>query len=383
MTADAAPNALSDAERLDWLRLIRTENVGPIGFRHLLQRFGSARAALDALPQLARRAGRTRPLKLCPAAEAEREMEALHRLGARLVGRGEPAYPVPLAAIEDAPPLLCVLGDISLLNRRTVAVVGARAASANGRRLAEDIARDLGAAGFAVASGLARGIDAAAHRGSLATGTIAVVAGGIDVVYPPEHDELYRAVAERGAVIAELPVGTVPQARHFPRRNRLISGLSLGVLVVEAALQSGSLITARFALEQGRDVLAVPGSPLDPRCRGTNNLIRQGAHLAESAADVLAAVTAMTQPIHEIANDFHVGSQLSDINYISIENSVHATVEDLLGPDPVAVDELVRQCHVSAAAVRAVLLELELAGRLEHHAGNRVSLLLTNRPHGS
>ena len=383
MTTDAASSTLSDAERLDWLRLIRTENVGPIGFRHLLERFGSAHAALDALPQLARRVGRTRPLKLCPAVAAEREMEALHRFGARLVGRGEPAYPVPLAAIEDAPPLLCVLGDLSLLNRRTIAVVGARAASANGRRLAEDIARDLGAAGFAVASGLARGIDAAAHRGSLATGTIAVVAGGIDVVYPPEHDELYRAVAERGAVIAELPVGTVPQARHFPRRNRLISGLSLGVLVVEAALQSGSLITARFALEQGRDVLAVPGSPLDPRCRGTNNLIRQGANLAESAADVLAAVTAMTQPIREIANDFHSGQQLSEINDISIESSVHATVEDLLGPDPVAVDELVRQCHLSAAAVRAVLLELELAGRLERHAGNRVSLLLTNRPHGS
>ena len=383
MTTDAASSTLSDAERLDWLRLIRTENVGPIGFRHLLERFGSAHAALDALPQLARRVGRTRPLKLCPAVAAEREMEALHRLGARLVGRGEPAYPVPLAAIEDAPPLLCVLGDLSLRNRRTIAVVGARAASANGRRLAEDIARDLGAAGFAVASGLARGIDAAAHRGSLATGTIAVVAGGIDVVYPPEHDELYRAVAERGAVIAELPVGTVPQARHFPRRNRLISGLSLGVLVVEAALQSGSLITARFALEQGRDVLAVPGSPLDPRCRGTNNLIRQGANLAESAADVLAAVTAMTQPIREIANDFHSDQQLSEINDISIESSVHATVEDLLGPDPVAVDELVRQCHLSAAAVRAVLLELELAGRLERHAGNRVSLLLTNRPHGS
>ncbi len=383
MTADAASSTLSDAERLDWLRLIRTENVGPIGFRHLLHRFGSARAALDALPQLARRAGRARPLKLCPAAEAEREMEALHRVGARLVGRGEPAYPVPLAAIEDAPPLLCALGDLALLNRQTVAVVGARAASANGRRLAEDIARDLGAAGFAVASGLARGIDAAAHRGSLATGTIAVVAGGIDVVYPPEHDALYRAVAERGAVIAELPVGTIPQARHFPRRNRLISGLSLGVLVVEAALQSGSLITARFALEQGRDVLAVPGSPLDPRCRGTNNLIRQGAHLAESAADVLAAVAAMTQPIGEIHNNFDNVPQLSEIIEDLSEDSVHATVEDLLGPDPVAVDELVRQCHVSAAAVRAVLLELELAGRLERHAGNRVSLLLTNRPHGS
>src|SRR5262249_41026786 len=196
---------------------------------------------------LARRAGRMRPLKLCPAAEAEREMEALHRLGARLVGRGEPAYPVPLAAIEDAPPLLCVLGDLSLLNRRTVAVVGPRAASASGRRPGEHIAHDLGAAGLAVASGLARGIDAAAPRGSLAPGPIAVVAGGIDVVYPPEHDELYRAVVEHGTVIAELPVGTIPQARHFPRRNRLISGLSLGVLVAEAALQSGSRITSRFS----------------------------------------------------------------------------------------------------------------------------------------
>ena len=383
MTGDAATAPLSDAERLDWLRLIRSENVGPIGFRQLLRRFGSAGAALDGLPQLARRGGRSRPLKFFPAVEAARELEALDRLGARFVGWGESAYPAPLAAVEDAPPLLSVLGDLSLLKRPTLGIVGARNASANGRRLAEDIARDLGASGFAIASGLARGIDAAAHRGSVGTGTVAVVAGGIDVVYPPEHDALYRTIVEQGVVVAEMPPGTVPQARHFPRRNRLISGLSLGVLVVEAAMQSGSLITARFALEQGREVLAVPGSPLDPRCRGTNNLIRQGATLAEGAADVIAAVAAMTQPMGEIDGHLRNDRQLTEISDISPEADAHKTVEELLGPGPVAVDELVRQCHVSAPAVRAVLLDLELAGRLERHPGNRVSLLLTNRPHGS
>jgi DNA processing protein len=274
-----------------------------------------------------------------------------------------------------------VRGDIALLRRKAVAIVGARNASANGRRLAEDIARDLGAAGFVVVSGLARGIDHAAHRGSLDSGTVAVVAGGIDVAYPPDNEELQRDIAARGAVAAEMPPGTVPQAKHFPRRNRLISGLGLGVLVVEAALQSGSLITARMALEQGREVLAVPGSPLDPRCRGTNNLLRQGAILAERAADVIAALQGMagTAPPIELEN----GWQLSEIATDSPSDDALRTVQELLGTDPVMVDELVRQCHLSAPAVRAVLLELELAGRLERHPGNRVSLLLTAPAHGS
>ena len=376
-------SSLSDSERLDWVRLIRSENVGPVTFRSLLRRFGTARVALEALPEIARRGGRGTPLRIGSRAQAEQELEAALRAGARLLTIGESAYPEPLAAIYDAPPLLYVLGDLALAQRRAVAIVGARNASANGRRLAEDIARDLGGAGFTVVSGLARGIDHAAHRGSLESGTAAVVAGGVDIAYPPDNESLQQQIAARGLLLAEMPPGTVPQAKHFPRRNRLISGLSLGVLVVEAALQSGSLITARFALEQGREVLAVPGSPLDPRCRGTNNLLRQGATLAEEAADVLAAVTAMTQSLDKIGGDLRNEPQLSEISDTSSDETAHKVVEELLSPAPVAVDELIRQCHVSAPAVRAVLLDLELAGRLERHAGNRVSLLLTNRTHGS
>jgi DNA processing protein len=375
----AMPTSI-DSECLDRLRLIRSENVGPVTFRSLLRRFGSARAAIRALPDLARRGGRAVPLRICPAAQAEAELDAARRMGARILASDDADYPAPLAAIYDAPPLLYVRGDVALLQRKAVAIVGARNASANGRRLAEDIARDLGTAGFVVVSGLARGIDHAAHRGSLETGTIAAVAGGADIAYPPDNEELQRAIAERGAVVSEMPPGTVPKATHFPRRNRLISGLSLGVLVVEAALKSGSLITARLALEQGREVLAVPGSPLDPRCRGTNDLIRQGAVLAENGADVITALEGMTRlPQPVMASDM----QLSEIPGDSAPDADRRTVEELLGPSPVAVDELVRQCHLSAPAVRSVLLELELAGRLERHPGNRVSLLLTATAHGS
>jgi DNA processing protein len=376
-----SPASLSDKERLDRLRLIRSENVGPVTFRSLLRRFGSARAAIEALPELARRGGRSAPLRVGTVAQAEQELSAADRIGARLLTSDDPDYPEALAAIDDAPPLLYMRGDVALLRRKAVAIVGARNASANGRRLAEDIARDLGAAGFVVVSGLARGIDHAAHRGSLDSGTVAVVAGGIDIAYPPDNEALQLEIARRGAIVAEMPPGTVPQAKHFPRRNRLISGLSLGVLVVEAALQSGSLITARLALEQGRDVLAVPGSPLDPRCHGTNNLLRQGAVLAEGAADVIAALQGMAGAA--LRTEPQNGWQLSEIARDSPSDETLRTVHELLGPAPVMVDELVRQCHLSAPAVRAVLLELELAGRLERHPGNRVSLLLTATAHGS
>jgi DNA processing protein len=312
-------------------------------------------------------------MRIPPASAAEREIEALERVGARLLTLGDPDYPAALAALDDAPPVLSALGDVGLLSRKSVGVVGARNASANGRKLAEMIARDLAAAGYAVVSGLARGVDAAAHRGALPA-TVAVVAGGIDVVYPPEHEELYRAIAAGGAVVAELPVGTVPQARHFPRRNRLISGLSLGVLVVEAAQRSGSLITARFALEQGREVLAVPGSPLDPRCQGTNHLLRQGAVLTESAADVIAALEGMTPAapaLGPLALEEAEAPPLDD----SALAEARRSVAELLGPAPVATDELLRQGQLPAAVVRTVLLELELAGRLERHPGGRVSML--------
>ena len=369
--------SIDDTNRLDAIRLIRTENVGPVTYRHLLDRFGTASAAVDALPALARNGGRTRPLKVPTRAEAAREMDAASRAGARVLIVGEPDYPLPLAALADAPPVLFAAGHVPLLSRPAVAIVGARNASANGRRFAQDLAAELSGRGLLVVSGLARGIDAAAHRGALDAGTAAVVAGGVDVTYPPEHDELQREIASRGVVVAEQPPGVAPQARHFPRRNRLISGLSLGVCVVEAAQKSGSLITARFALEQGREVLAVPGSPLDPRCRGTNDLIRAGATLIQSADDVMEALG--PQRLRADANRLCEPSAQEAFGSPSPEEAVVARARrgliELLGPSPVAVDELIRQHHVPAAIVATILLELELAGRLERHPGNQVSLI--------
>jgi DNA processing protein len=369
-----APRSLNPSEQLDWLRLIRSENVGPVTFYQLLARYGSAAAALDALPDLARRAGRQRPLTICGKPAAERELAALARAGARLVAWGEPDYPALLAAVDDAPPLLSLRGDATLLRRPAIAVVGARNASANGRRFARDMALQLGARGLAVVSGLARGIDAAAHQGALPTGTIAVLAGGVDIVYPEENRELHELIAERGALLAEMPVGTEPQARHFPRRNRIISGATLGVLVVEAALRSGSLITARFALEQGREVFAVPGSPLDPRCRGPNDLIRRGAILTETADDVIAEIEAQLTP--GLTRGGSPPPPLDPATPTGPAELAHAMARVLehLSPAPVPVDALIRECGLPAAVVNSVLLDLELAGRLERQAGHRVAL---------
>jgi DNA processing protein len=383
MGAKASRAQAADRESLAWLRLIRTENVGPIVFRQLVTRFGTAAAALEALPELARRGGRS--IRIFAEAAAEREIEALAKLGGKLIPYNDAAYPEALAVLSDSPPLLSVLGDAALLRQRGVAIVGARNASANGRRFAEDLARELGKAGLVVVSGLARGIDAAAHRGALDTGTTAVVAGGVDVVYPPEHADLQRTIAERGALVAEMSIGTVPQARHFPRRNRVISGLSLGVVVVEAAERSGSLITARLALEQGRQVMAVPGSPLDPRCRGTNQLIRhEGAALIQSATDVIESLEGSISPsLGERRRRPAAATEPAEFSPEEAPADAHALVESRLGASPVAVDELVRQCQLSSAVVRTVLLELELAGRLERHAGNRISLLLGGAPQPS
>jgi DNA processing protein len=316
-----------------------------------------------------------------PRAEAERELAALDRLGAALVCWGEPDYPSALVAVDDAPPVLAVLGNRDLLRPPMVAVVGARNASANGRRLAHDLAAGLGAAGIVVVSGMARGIDAAGHAGALDTGSVAVVAGGIDIVYPEENRGLYQALAERGVIVAELPFGAEPQARHFPRRNRIISGMALGVVVVEAAARSGSLITARFALEQGREVFAVPGSPLDPRCRGTNDLLRNGATLTEAAADILAQLGPLARDAAPLSPVPHRALRLplepassGPPPAIVAGDAEIELVLERLGPTPVAVDELVRQCQLSAAAVATLLLELELAGRIERHPGNYVSL---------
>jgi DNA processing protein len=369
------PRQLKDSERLDWLRLIRSENVGPITFHQLINRFGSAGAALAALPDFARRGGRSRPLKIGDKAASEREIEATSKAGARLVAMIEAEYPPALASIDDAPPLVAMKGNLHLTKKRGVAIVGARNASANGRRFARDIAVALGEHELLVISGLARGIDAAAHEGALSGGTLAVLAGGIDTVYPAENRALQESIVERGVLLAEMPVGTEPQARHFPRRNRIISGASLGVLVVEAAERSGSLITARFALEQGREVFAVPGSPLDPRCKGTNRLIRDGATLVESVDDILNELKAqLATPLAERRKPAFSAAPAAELNESELEKAREKIVA-LLSPTPVPVDELIRQCQLSPAIVLTVVLELELAGRIERQPGNTLNLL--------
>ncbi|TLU74637.1 DNA-protecting protein DprA [Lichenicoccus roseus] len=351
-----------------------------------MTRYGDAEAALAALPALARNGGGARA-PVVPSVQAiADEIGALQALGARLLVLGEPDYPPLLAQLADAPPVLAVLGDIAVLHRRLVAIVGSRNASSNGLRIAEALAAELGDHGLVVVSGLARGIDTAAHRGAMFVGpTIACVAGGLDQPYPPENALLQAQIAQRGAVVAEAPLGTAPQSRHFPRRNRIIAGLSLGCVVVEAAPRSGSLITADLAHTYGRELFAVPGSPLDPRCRGANNLIRQGhAHLTESAIDVLSQLPALSpQQMRGLGPDgFAERPQLAFSGWDGMGGDpwpeldrVRPELLGLLGPDPVAVDDLIRRCQFSVGAVLAVLTELELGGRVESLPGNRVSLL--------
>jgi DNA processing protein len=373
VSTDGREVRLSDEQRLDWLRLIRSDNVGPRTFRALIDHCGGVSAAIAALPDLVRRGGATRPTRICSRADAERELAAAKSRGVTLVASCEPDYPQRLRMIDDAPPLLAVRGNASALALPMVAIVGARNASAAGMRFAERMARDLGLAGFIVVSGLARGIDAAAHRASLASGTVAVLAGGHDHIYPREHLDLAKAILPQGALVSEMPMGWEPRARDFPRRNRLISGLAVGVVVVEAAKRSGSLITVRFALEQGREVFAVPGSPLDPRAEGTNELLKQGATLATEAGDVIAVLRPILgQPI-ELEAEEPDRPFAPDAEPGGDERS---RITQLLGPTPVSVDDLIRLSGSSPAVVRTVLLELELAGRLERHGGTLVSLLL-------
>jgi DNA processing protein len=371
----------SEQRRFDCLRLARSEQVGPANYRRLIQRFGSAGEALARLPELAKRGGRTRPLVAAPIKQIEAELADAAKLGARYVFQGEPDYPPALAAIEDAPACIILLGDPTRLAQPCVGIVGARNASANGQKIARELARGVAAAGWCVVSGLARGIDGAAHQGALAagsdgSGTIAVLAGGVDYVWPLENATLYETILARGgAMVSEMPPGFKPRDFHFPRRNRIISGLSKGVVVVEAALRSGSLITARMAGEQGREVMAVPGSPLDPRCRGANRLIREGAALVEEPDQILEILTGLghqsidvDQPLSEIDQPIDFAAE-KDVDQIRRD------VLERLGPSPIAVDELLRQCQSSPPVIGQVLLELDLAGRLERHPGNRVSLL--------
>lgn len=366
-----APSTI-DAEKRDMLRLIRSENVGPVTFYQLMARFKTAGEAIRELPNLARRGGKSKALKTFSAAEAEDEIAKIQKFGADVISRYDEAYSPLLAAIEDAPPIIIVKGHAHLMQKPSVGIVGARNASAAGRRAAQDFAAALGQAGFTVVSGLARGIDSAAHTGSLSSGTIAVMAGGIDQIYPPENAGLYEQIGEQGLLLSEIEFGESPQARHFPRRNRIVSGLSQGVMVVEAALKSGSLITARFAGEQGREVYAMPGSPSDPRCKGTNSLLKQGAVLVEEAQDIIEDLAKQSPLRQKPANLYE-----AEIAYDGDMDMDHAKslICDLLSATPVSVDELIRQANIGTSAVLTVLLELELAGRLERYHGNRVALL--------
>ncbi|MGX5736919.1 DNA-processing protein DprA [Bosea thiooxidans] len=396
--------ALSDRQRLDWLRLIRSENIGPRSFLTLMNRFGGAEAALEALPELTRQAGR--PVRICSPAAAEREMAGLARLGGRFIALGEADYPLPLQAIDSAPPLIAVLGRAEALRRPAVALVGSRNASAAGLKFTGRLARELGEADFAIVSGLARGIDTAAHEASIETGTVAVLAGGLDEIYPPQNIPLAHRIVERGALVSEMPLGWVARARDFPRRNRVVSGLSLGTVVVEAARRSGSLITARFANEQGRLVFAVPGSPLDPRAEGGNHLIREGATLCAEAAHVIDALAPLRQgalplwperralreaprePASEAMwDELDLPEMAPAPDYIRHEAAflpqptaeaarppdLGGIVLDLLGLTPVALDDLVRASGQPAREISRVLVELELEGAARRHPGGTVS----------
>ena len=362
--------SLVRAEKLAWLRLARTPQIGPATFATLIARFGTAERAVKEIPRLAQRGG-AKNFVSPPAEDIARELDLLEAIGGRMIASCEADFPPGLAALDPPPPVISLFGQSHLLQKNMIAVVGARNASALARKFAWTLSRELSEAGLVVVSGLARGIDSAAHEAALDGGTIAVVAGGVDIVYPPENENLYRAIAERGVVISEMRLGEAPQARHFPRRNRLISGLSRGVVVVEAAEHSGSLITANYALEQNREIFAVPGSPLDPRAKGANRLIRQGAILTEGAEDVLAVL----KPIigHGFREPGGSAPMAPNANALEAEaDRVRAQIEEALGVAPVEIDELIRQTGASAGAVLTVLLELELAGRCRRQPGNRV-----------
>ncbi|MCE8555678.1 DNA-processing protein DprA [Ruegeria pomeroyi] len=363
----------TEEDRFSWLRLLRSRRVGPTTFRRLMHEHGTAQNALAALPEVARAAG-VEGYEICPPGVVEAELKAAKAAQARLLCLGDADYPAHLAGISDAPPLLWLLGDPALLRRPMIALVGARNASSLGTRMARALAQDLGAAGFVVVSGLARGIDTAAHLAALPTGTIAVMAGGVDTIYPAENTHLAGDIARQGLRLSEQPMRLTPQARHFPRRNRIISGLAQAVVVVEAAAKSGSLITARDALDQGREVLAVPGHPFDARAAGCNMLIRDGAHLVRNAEDVIAALPALTAP--EPQPDLcDLMQQPAPPPKRSLRETaaLHSQILDRLGPSPVAEDQLIRDLAASPGEVAPVLVDLELEGRINRQAGGLLS----------
>ncbi|MGE3771270.1 MAG: DNA-processing protein DprA [Bdellovibrionales bacterium] len=365
---------LKEQEKVDWLQLIRSENVGPVTFRRLLEFYGNPAEALRMLPELAQKGGAKKPIKIADRGVVEKEFAAARKMGVEIVCLPEACYPRLLRHIDDAPPLLMCRGHTALLEKPALGIVGTRNASLNARKLTDRLTADLGEAGFVIVSGLARGIDGCAHQTALNTGTIGVLGGGVDVIYPEESTKLYEEMIERGLVISEAPLGYTPQTHDFPRRNRIISGLSLGVLVVEAALKSGSLITARMALEQNREVFAVPGSPLDPRAAGTNNLIREGAGMVESAADILRVLRPQLPSLAENDNISGFASP-ENSSFDSDIGTARNAITDLLSPTPNAVDDVIRTSGYSPALVLTVLLELELAGRLARQPGGKVALI--------
>jgi DNA processing protein len=389
--------ALSDAQRLACLRLIRSENIGPVTFRELINRYGGAQRALEALPEISRKSGRT--LRICPVETAEQELAAAHRIGARPLFTIEPDYPPLLAHLEMPPPLIYAKGRLDLLTRPAMAIVGSRDASAAGRTLARTLSQGLAAAGLVIVSGLARGIDAEAHQAALHSGTIAVLAGGVDMVYPPENAELYAEMCDIGCIVSEMPPGFVPRGQDFPRRNRIISGISNGVVVIEAAKRSGTLITARMASEQGREVFAVPGHPLDPRAEGTNHLIKNGATMVTSANDVLEILGPSLKPRFHFREpdpppnepgslpERHDGGPERIAAETTPETSSpphdaegeRARVLAALGPVPVNIDGLVRVTGLSARVIQAAVLELSLLGQIERHGQNLISSVVTQK----
>lgn len=370
--------ALTDSQKIAWLRLIRSENVGPATFRSLIDHFGTARAALEALPDLSARGGAARRIRVASQSDAEKEFETAHRFGARFVGIGEPDYPPALREIEGAPPLLAMKGSGSTASATSIGIVGSRNASVAGAKFTAMLARDCASAGYVIASGLARGIDAAAHRASLTCGTIAALAGGLDRPYPPENFGLLDAIYDNGGVaISEMPFGWEPRARDFPRRNRLIAGVALGLVVIEAASRSGSLITARLAGDFGRIVFAVPGSPLDARCAGTNGLIREGAILTTCAADVLEALTPLREPGLPLRQNLEEPQARAAADMPPPDDDIRTRIVQSLNHTPVEIDDVIRHTGAATSTVYMVLLELELAGRLQRHTGGRVSLMAT------
>lgn len=354
------PRELSFVERRDWLRLIRTQNVGPVSFRDLINRYGDATTALEALPSLIRK----KSIRPPHPEQVEAEMDYADKMGVRLICAIEPDYPAYLRALDPPPPVISVLGELSVLQKPCVAIIGSRNASAIGQRFANGLAAELGQAGYTIVSGLARGIDSAAHQGSLKSGTVAVLGGGVDHIYPRENTELHAQIIQNGAIVSESPMGYRASARDFPRRNRIISGLSKGVVVTEAAERSGTLITARYALEQNREVMAAPGSPLDPRTKGCNRLIRQGAHLIENAEDVIAVLeTLRPLDLQEPgsvfqAAPFDAAQASSDIT------KAKARISDLLSPTPTPRDDIIRSSKLPLPIVTAALLEMELCGEI-------------------